>query len=130
MQFNEIQVINRLESLGYILKPGDNETLGFLIGKVESDILNFCNIDALPDAAVYIAIDMACGEFLLDKKAAGDLIINGIDLSKADVKSISEGDTSVSFDGNNQNAAQKADALINSLLASKNDLYKFRRLAW
>lgn len=130
MQFNETQVINRLEGLGYVLKPGDIETLGFLIGKVESDILNFCNIDALPDAAVYIAIDMACGEFLLDKKAAGDLIINGVDLSKADVKSISEGDTSVSFDSNSQNAAQKADVLINSLLDSQNDLYRFRRFVW
>lgn len=130
MQFNQIQVINRLEGLGYILKPGDIETLGFLIGKVESDILNFCNIDALPNAAAYIAIDMVCGEFLLEKKSAGNLILNGIDLNKSDVKSISEGDTSVSFDSNSQNAGQKADDLINSLLASKNNLYKFRRLAW
>lgn len=130
MQFNESQVINRLEGLGYVLKPGDNLTLGFLIGKIESDILNFCNIDTLPDAAVYIAIDMVCGEFLQDKKSAGALILNGIDINTADVKSISEGDTSVSFDSNSQNAAQKADVLINSLLASKNNLYKFRRLAW
>lgn len=130
MQFTQSEVINRLEGLGYTIKPGDNETLGFLIGKIENEILNFCNIDELPIEAVYIAIDMVCGEFLLDKKSAGTLILNGIDLNQSEVKSISEGDTSVSFDSNNQNAAQKADMLINSLIDSKRNLYKFRRLAW
>lgn len=130
MQFTQSEIINRLEGLGYTIKPSDNYTLGFLMEKIENEILNFCNVDELPIEAVYVAIDMVCGEFLLGKKSSGDLILNGIDLNQSEIKSISEGDTSISYDNNSQNAAQKTDMLISSLIDSKRSLHKFRRLAW
>lgn len=67
MQFDIESVIKRLESFGYILKPNDKYALGFVLEKIKLDILNFCNIQELPDELIYVAVDMACGEFLLEK---------------------------------------------------------------
>lgn len=131
MQFDIESVIKRLESFGYILKPNDEYALGFVLEKIKLDILNFCNIQELPDELIYVAVDMACGEFLLEKKSTGSLNLNDIDLNSVAIKSISEGDTSVSYaTENTQDALQKLDVLIQSLLDTKKYLYKFRRLAW
>lgn len=131
MQFDIESVIKRLESFGYILKPNDEYALGFVLEKIKLDILNFCNIQELPDELIYVAVDMACGEFLLEKKSTGSLNLNDIDLNSVAIKSISEGDTSVSYaTENTQDALQKLDVLIQNLLDSKKYLYKFRRLAW
>lgn len=131
MQFDIESVIKRLESFGYILKPNDEYALGFVLEKIKLDILNFCNIQELPDELIYVAVDMACGEFLLEKKSTGNINLNDIDLNSVAIKSISEGDTSVSYaTENTQDALQKLDGLIQSLLDSKKYLYKFRRLAW
>jgi hypothetical protein len=131
MQFDIESVIKRLESFGYILKPNDEYALGFVLEKIKLDILNFCNIQELPDELIYVAIDMVCGEFLLEKKSTGNINLNDIDLNSVAIKSISEGDTSVSYaTENTQDALQKLDGLIQSLLDNKKYLYKFRRLAW
>lgn len=131
MQFDIKSVIKRLESFGYVLKPNDEYTLGFVLEKTKLDILNFCNIKEMPLELEYVAVDMVCGEFLLEKKSTGALSLNDIDLNTATIKSISEGDTSVSYATEGiQSSAQKLDGLIQSLLDSKKYLYKFRRLAW
>ena len=62
------QVKERLQSFGYELQDGDETILAFCIGKVEATIKNDCNVSEIPEGLVYIAIDMACGEFLTAKK--------------------------------------------------------------
>ena len=126
MPFTVQAVIARLCTLGYKKQPIDDIKLEFIIGKTRDYILNFCNIDQIPSALVYTAIDMACGEFLSEKINTGELNLDNLDLSSANVSSISEGDTKVTFN----DVSQKAEQLINSLLASKEQLYKFRRIAW
>ena len=131
MQLNVEMVTKRLESFGYTLKPNDEYALGFLLEKTKLDILNFCNIKELPLELNYVAIDIVCGEFLLEKKSVGALSLNDIDLNAVAIKSISEGDTNVSYaTENTQGALQKLDTLIQNLLDSKKYLYKFRRIAW
>ena len=131
MQLNVEMVTKRLESFGYTLKPNDEYTLEFLLEKTKLDILNFCNIKELPLELNYVAVDMVCGEFLLEKKSVGALNLNDIDLNAVAIKSISEGDTSVTYaTENTQGALQKLDTLIQNLLDSKKYLYKFRRIAW
>lgn len=126
MPFTVQAVIARLCTLGYKKQPIDDIKLEFIIGKTRDYILNFCNIDQIPSALVYTAIDMACGEFLSEKINTGELSLENLDLSSANVSSISEGDTKVTFN----DVSQKAEQLINTLLASKEQLYKFRRIAW
>ena len=74
---------------------------------------------------------MICGQFLLEKKSTGNLTLNDINLNNVQVKSISEGDTNISYatDGI-QDSCAKLDTLIQSLLNAKKYLYKFRRLVW
>lgn len=126
MPFTVQAVIARLCTLGYKKQPIDDMKLEFIVGKTRDYILNFCNIDQLPSALVYTAIDMACAEFLSEKMNTGELNLDNLDLSSANVSSISEGDTKVTFN----DLSQKAEQLVNSLLSSKEQLYKFRRIAW
>ena len=131
MQLSVEMVAKRLESFGYELKPNDEYALGFLLEKTKLDILNFCNIKELPLELNYVAVDMVCGEFLLEKKSVGALNLSDIDLNTVPIKSISEGDTSVSYaTENSQSAQEKLDVLIQTLLDTKKYLYKFRRIAW
>jgi len=122
-------ITKRLEAFGYSLKPGDDFTLGFLIKKVENHIKGFCNIDIIPVDLDMAIADMVCSEFLFEKKATGALTLRDIDFGGA-IKSISEGDTTVSFmDGGT--VEQKLDNFI-LYLADKHkvELYKYRKLVW
>ena len=53
------RVKERLESLGYVLKDGDEVILTFSIQKVENTIKNDCNVSSIPGGLENIAIDMA-----------------------------------------------------------------------
>ena len=86
------RIKERLESLGYALKDGDEVILTFSIHKVENTIKNDCNVPSIPDGLMNIAIDMAVGEFLTAKKTFSPDDIAGLDLDFA-VKQIQEGDT-------------------------------------
>ena len=90
------RIKERLESLGYALKDGDEVILTFSIHKVENTIKNDCNTPSIPDGLVNIAVDMAIGEFLTAKKTFSPDSIAGLDLDMA-VKQIQTGDTNTVF---------------------------------
>lgn len=98
-----------LEALGYTVLPGDEWLLDFLTRKIEKDIQSACNVAQVPDALHETAVKMVAGEFLLAKKGADQL--NGFDVDGA-VKSITEGDVSITFEGTPE---QRLDALIDYL---------------
>lgn len=116
----------RLISLGYEALPADVWMLGFCIDKVQAHIKNNCNVAEVPEGLRPVAIDMACGEFLFGKKQSGQGV--GIDFEAA-VKSIAEGDTTVTFDVSGSDEA-KYDALIKYLLHSEADFSAYRRIKW
>ncbi|CUH95883.1 hypothetical protein P22_1969 [Propionispora sp. 2/2-37] len=119
-------VKSRLESFGYTPTAADNWVLGFCIGKVENHIKNNCNVAAVPEGLRLIAIDMACGGFLFGKKQSGQSV--GIDF-EAVVKSVAEGDTTITFDSKNS-AEAKYDSLIAYLLHGEVDFARFRCVKW
>jgi len=124
-------VYKRLAALGYIVDDSDDEWLmEFIMEKVEQSILNFCNVSEIPNGLFYIAVDMAAGGFLLEKKASGDL--DGVDITPA-VKEISQGDTSVvyAFGSGTLTQEERLDALISRMTAeNRGEMSRYRRICW
>lgn len=116
----------RLASFGYTATTADDWMLNFCISKVETHIKNNCNAAEVPEGLRLIAIDMACGEFLFGKKQSGQSV--GIDFEAA-VKSIVEGDTTITFDATSS-AEAKYDTLVGYLLHSEVDFAAYRRIKW
>lgn len=116
----------RLQSLGYTSDTADDWMMGFCKDKVENHIKNSCNVAEVPEGLRHVAVDMACGEFLFGKKQSGQGV--GIDF-EAVVKSIAEGDTTVTFD-TSASAEAKYDALISYLMHSEVDFAAYRCIKW
>lgn len=124
-------VVLRLAMLGYKVIEDDTPGLEYLISKCEKDILADINQNALPDGLFYTLVDMVAGQFMFNKKAAGDL--EGFDF-EAPVKSITEGDVSVTFAGGSDgasNAEARFDALLSKLMhPAQSTLAAYRRMRW
>lgn len=126
------KVKERLQNLGYELKENDEAVLSFCLGKVIQTIKNDCNVPAVPDGLVYIAIDMTIGEFLTAKRTFSPKDLTGFDLDYA-VKQIQQGDTTTVFatGEGTQTDEQRLTAFINYLLTYGRDQFScFRRLRW
>lgn len=126
------QVKERLQSFGYELQDGDETILAFCISKVEATIKNDCNVSEIPEGLVYIAIDMACGEFLTAKKTFSPDSIAGLNLDYA-IKQIQEGDTNTVFatGEGTQTPEQRLNTFLNWLLTYGRDEFScYRRLRW
>ena len=124
-------VVLRLAWLGYKVIEDDTPGLEYLISKCEKDILADINQNALPDGLFYTLVDMVAGQFMFNKKAAGDL--EGFDF-EAPVKSITEGDVSVTFAGGSDGASSaeaRFDALLSKLMhPAQSTLAAYRRMRW
>lgn len=121
------EITERLKALGYIVTESDTWMLPFIVSKVESDVKIACNLSNIPEELTKIVIDKIVGEFLLNKKSTGQL--EGFDLTPA-VSSITEGDTSLSFD-TSQSDERKLNMLINYLMTHGDSaLSSFRCLKW
>ena len=125
-----VAVTARLSALGYTVDEADSMALDFNIKKAEATLRGVTNQPEVPGGLFYVWADMAAGLFLIDKKASGALA-EVFDFS-APAKSISEGDTSVSFaiaDGGTFET--QFDAMLAKLVDPDQDLIiAFRRLAW
>ena len=136
----ETKIYERLISLGYAIEhevgeggtiyrptPTDLMLITFISDKVTNNIKSECNIDVIPTEIESLVIDNIVGEFLLNKKSLGTLVIDDIDLSDA-VKSITEGDTTIQFaEGSSQ--SEMLDTLITYLIRPI-DLSEYRRIRW
>lgn len=125
-------VIERLASFGYTVTEADSWVLTFIIEKVENHIKNSCNILIIPDGLYQIAVDMAVGNFLFQKKAVDADSLAGIDLSAA-VKQIQEGDTSVTYavGEGSRTPEQRLDGVISWLMTyGEKDFVKYRCISW
>ena len=124
-------VVARLSMLGYTVTDADKAGLEYLIHKCEVDILTNINHRELPKGLFYTLVDMAAGQFLFNKKAAGGL--EGFDFD-APAKSITEGDVSVTFAGASDGASSAESrfaALLDRLMHPPDSvLAAFRRLRW
>lgn len=126
------RVKERLQSLGYTVKDSDDIAINFAMQKVENTIKNDCNVSAIPDGLMNIAIDMVVGEFLMSKKtfAPNDLLNFNLDSA---IKQIQEGDTNISFavGEGSKTDEQRLDGFINYLLNyGRDEFITYRRFRW
>ena len=126
------RIKERLQSIGYAVKDSDDITINFAMQKVENTIKNDCNISAITDGLMNIAIDMVVGEFLMSKKtfAPDDLLNFNLD---AAIKQIQEGDTNISFavGEGSKTDEQRLDSFIDYLLNyGRDEFITYRRFRW
>lgn len=107
--------VEKLKKLLGITGDEQDETLEFLIGTTEEMILNYCNIDMLPEGLTNTAYRMAMDLYRYDRPGG---------TAPVAVTSISEGDTSTSFD-NATNYLQ--DGILKNY---KRQLNRYRKLRW
>lgn len=130
--FDVAAVKERLKTLGYEVKEGDEYSLTFCINKVRSSIKNEINWKDVPEGLEHIAIDMTAGEFFLAKKTFTPKDLDNLNLDYA-VKEIKTGDTTTVFATGEGSLTpeQKLTAFINYLLNyGKSEFSSFRRLRW
>ena len=118
-------IIKRLASLGYVVTELDTCLLEFCTAKIENHIKNACNISSIPDGLWQVVVERICGEFLFVKKASG----MGFDF-EAVVKTVSAGDTTVTFDVG-QSAEAHFDNLLHTMMCTgEGDLACYRKIKW
>ena len=125
-------IIQRLASFGYNVTDADKIALKFIYQKVENHIKNSCNILLIPEGLYHIAVDMTCGNFLLEKKVDNADSLKGFNLDSA-IKSIQEGDTNISFaiGEGSKTPEQRLDALISYLMTyGEKDFVTYRCMVW
>lgn len=121
------EITERLKSFNYEVTDEDNFILKFIHGKVENTIKNETNLDAVPSGLHHILVDMICGNLLYEKMNANKLTDKQI---KAVVASISEGDTSVSYDTKTSPQAM-FDTFVNKLMNDgTNEFATYRKMVW
>ena len=126
------RIKERLQSIGYAVKDSDDIAINFAMQKVENTLKNDCNISAIPDGLMNIAIDMVVGEFLMSKKtfAPDDLLNFNLDSA---IKQIQEGDTNISFavGEGSKTDEQRLDNFIDYLLNyGRDEFITYRRFRW
>nr|DAT40811.1 MAG TPA: head to tail adaptor [Caudoviricetes sp.] len=126
------RIKERLQSLGYTVKDSDDIAINFAMQKVENTIKNDCNISAIPDGLIHVAINMVVGEFLMSKKtfAPNDLLNFNLDSA---IKQIQEGDTNISFavGEGSKTDEQRLDSFIDYLLNyGRDEFITYRRFRW
>lgn len=125
MNMEDVKI--RLKSLGYEVTKEDYVALDFVARKVEQHIKHFCNISEVPNCLNYVAVDMVCGEFLLSKKATGQL--KDIQVEQI-VKSIRDGDSEVAFVSGDSAETVFNTYLENMMTGGTGNLLAHRRLKW
>ena len=94
--------------------------LQFILSDVEEIILNYCNIEEIPNGLKNTAYRMAMDIYRSENIGQAN------DAIKGEVSSISEGDASVSFKSTSENKL-KADNILKNYQAQ---LSKYRKLVW
>ncbi len=122
-------VINRLISFGYPPKDVDLWELSFIMLDIENRIKNSCNTTSIPEGLNCVAVDMICGQFLMNRKNSGRLELSDLDLNGA-ITSITEGDVSISFDAGSTDE-QRFNQLMNYLMTKgEGEFVCYRKLKW
>lgn len=123
-------VTARLSALGYTMTEADSAALDYNIKKAETTLKVRTNQLEVPEGLFYVWADMAAGMFLTDKKASGAL--SEVYDFDTPAKSISEGDTSVTFAiADTGSFEDQFDAMLAKMVNPDAELIAaFRRLVW
>lgn len=117
----------RLANFGYVATAADDGMLTYVSNTVQRSVLLTLNIIEIEEKIENIVIDKICGEFLMTKKSTGQSVT--IDVGMA-LKSIAEGDTTVTYDTAMSTEAQ-FDRLLKWLISGRDSvLLRCRRMRW
>lgn len=107
----------RLSDMGFETEENEESRLMSALERAEMSIMNAINCEKVPDELRFTLLDIAAGEYLLAVKSREGGKI---------VKSVSEGDVSVTFGDESD-----TDELIDTLLTGgREEIISFRRLKW
>lgn len=131
MNIESKDVAEKLKSLGYNVDDSDLVLIQFAINGTEQYIKNFCNITVIPPELYFVAVDMAAGTLLRTKSSVGENVCDNIDFESDGIKSITEGDVSITYNSDSSSSATaKYNALLDKLCNRDSELIAFRRLRW
>ena len=123
-------IVARLAQLGYTATEEDHEQIDFELQKTINYVLNYCNINTVPEIVNPRVIDRVCSDFLYYKKNSGSL--EGFNYD-AVIKSIKEGDTQIQYAvGQGEDTPEnRFDAFVRSLnLGFDKWITPHRRIRW
>ena len=119
-------VIELLKPFGVEVAEDDFSLL-FLIQSTTQDILNFCNLKELPKELEHVVERRVVANVLnLKLQASGE---ESIEVEKG-IKSITEGDVSVSYDTSLDKGVLIARFIKDNLKYGMDNLYSFRDFRW
>lgn len=116
----------KLMCLGYTMETNDSIVLNFAYDRAIFEVKNFCNINELTEDFIFPLIELTMCYFL--EQQLTSKYLTGEELSKT-VKSISEGDISISYDITNPEEVLKK-YVSQHMSNIKASLVRFRRLKW
>lgn len=120
------KAVERLEAYGYEVTEADKVILAMIVGSTTAHINATTNLDEIPEGLTEQTLDAIVAQFLRAKKLTSPESFNFEKM----VKSISEGDTSVTYDGE-KSAEERLDEWIDSMLTRlDDDIFKYRVLTW
>ena len=133
MQFKKIDettILSRLKTLLGITGEDKDTLLQFALDDTKMIILNYCNLTFIPKGLETVWLKMAIEFYKSSGASTGSINVGASASGK--VSSISEGDTSVSFDTSNSTGSTSAqtsttDGLINNYIVQLNQFRKVRR---
>lgn len=120
------EVIELLKPFGVEI-AGDYSTLLFLIQSITQDILNFCNLKEIPKELEHVVVRRVVANMLnLKLQASGE---GAIEVEKG-IKSISEGDVSISYDTSLDKGVLLSRFIKDNMKYGMDNLYSFRDFKW
>lgn len=122
-------VVIRLQSLGYDINEGDGVTLDNAIRETVEYIKAYCNIKKIPKELYSTAVDMAAGRIIRDKLATGNSVCGSIDFENEGIKSVTEGDVSVTY-SDSSGKTSRYENLIDRLCNKNDVLICYRKVRW
>lgn len=105
----------------------DDFILDWQVDTTIQDIKNFCNLEELPAELEHVVTRRCFGSMLEFKLQHEGAEVIGAD---GDIKSITEGDTSISYDNTLSRGSMVAGLIRDAKTYGKNELYTFRKMRW
>ena len=123
-------VCGDLRALGMKATDRDEWLLGFCIRRVDEQIRNACNLDAVPEGLRMCAAGLILAEFLTEKRSMGDLDETALAIEPL-LKQLAEGDTNIVYATDKMTSQdQLFDKLLSLLRDRKQQFVRYRRLTW
>ncbi len=126
IQFFEM-VLQKLETFQFRVLKDDLFALIFAIHSAVHKVQTYCNITSIPNEVLPKLADISIGIFLGEKLQNSQLQLGDLDFSSV-IKSVSEGDTSVTF---GDTASDKISALFRRMMnLESGELSCYKKLRW